>query len=234
MKNRYLIAATLSFLIFTACKKDKQPQDDNRVRQLNDKFDTSPKGWTVDYADYVLNPEHPDEFEHGINYLPPPLNGNNTGLKISGKNQSDDLFMFMKKKLTGLKPNQRYKVDFEVNFASNAPSNGIGSGGSPGEGVSLGVGFSITEPKKVVQGNYYRMNISKINQTEDGDDMVVIGNISNGTDVAEYKLLKKTGSFTGKTDEKGEVWVIIGTDSGYEWITTLYYTSVKVVFNKVN
>jgi hypothetical protein len=141
--------------------------------------------------------------------------------------------MFMKKKVTGLKPNQKYKVDFEVNFASNAPSNRPGVGGAPGEGVLLGVGFSVTEPKKVVEGNYYRMNISKISQSQDGDDMVVIGNIANGTDTAQYKMLKKTGSFTGKTDAKGEVWVIVGTDSGFEWITTLYYTSVKAVFNKV-
>jgi hypothetical protein len=82
MKNKYLIVATLTFLIFSACKKDN---DSGGVVQLDDKFDTSEKGWTVDYADYVLNPTHPDEFEHGISQLPPPLNNNGKGLKISGK-----------------------------------------------------------------------------------------------------------------------------------------------------
>ena len=38
--------------------------------------------------------------------------------------------------------------------------------------------------------------------------------------------------FNGKTDAKGEVWVIIGTDSGYEAETTLYYTSIKATFSE--
>lgn len=71
------------------------------------------------------------------------------------------------------------------------------------------------------------MNIDKISQSASGTDMKVIGDIGNGTEKTEYKLLNKTGDFTGKTDAKGETWIIVGTDSGYEGTTTLYYTSIK-------
>ncbi|MNL52328.1 hypothetical protein D3C87_1754910 [compost metagenome] len=58
--------------------------------------------------------------------------------------------------------------------------------------------------------------------------MKVIGDIGNGTDKVGYKLLTKTGEFKGKTDANGNLWLIFGTDSGFEATTTLYYTSVKV------
>jgi hypothetical protein len=142
--------------------------------------------------------------------------------------------MFMKKKITGLKPNQVYNVKFLINFASNAPSNQSGVGGAPGESVYLGAGFSLAEPQKAInaQEKYYRMNIKKINQGQNGEQMRVIGNIANGTEKADYKLIQRTGEFNGKTDAKGEVWIIIGTDSGYEAETTLYYTSIKATFSE--
>jgi hypothetical protein len=39
--------------------------------------------------------------------------------------------------------------------------------------------------------------------------------------------------FTITTDANGEVWVCIGTDSGFEATTTLYYNQITLTFNNI-
>ncbi|MDI9880669.1 hypothetical protein [Flectobacillus longus] len=198
---------------------------------LSDKFTTSSQGWIGDFADYPTTDSVFYELSYSHAKLPAPLDTAKKALRISGNNHSDDLFMFLKKKITGLKPNQTYSAKFEVEFASTVPNGMMGVGGSPGESVYFGAGFSAIEPKKEVDNGYYRIkNVGKISQATDGKDMKVMGNVANGTDKNQYTLVKRTGTFTGKTDTNGQLWLIIGTDSGFEATTTLYYTGVNVEF----
>jgi hypothetical protein len=37
--------------------------------------------------------------------------------------------------------------------------------------------------------------------------------------------------FVATSNNAGELWLIVGTDSGYTGITTIYYTNVSVVFS---
>ena len=134
--------------------------------------------------------------------LPEPLDQSKQAYKVSGMNRSDDLFMYLKKKVTGLKPNTRYKASFEVQLASSARIVGIGAGGAPGEAVGIGVGVTSMEPVAAAnEENFYEMNIDKIQQCcTDGTDMKVIGNVANGTDEYVYKLIDRSGDFYGQTD----------------------------------
>ncbi len=101
---------------------------------------------------------------------------------------------------------------------------------APGEGVALGIGITLIEPIKVVNGSYFRMNIDKSNQGHSGKDRKVIGNIANGTNATQYVLLQKTGEFTFTTDNTGKAWATVSTDSGFEATTALYYTKIKLEF----
>jgi hypothetical protein len=140
--------------------------------------------------------------------------------------------MFIKKKIDGLLPNKNYNISLEIEFATNAPSGAIGVGGAPGEGVAIKAGTSTFEPLKVIDNsdNWYRMNIDKGNQQIDGNDMKKIGDFSNGTDLNTYKLktLKTINPLNIKSNSNGEIWLIIGTDSGYESTTTIFYNMIKV------
>ena len=226
MKKQFLVLV-LPFLFF-ACSDDDSvslnPQLDH-----NDKFGESKQGWAAGFADYPVKMDSDWALKEGIAKLPAPLDTLKKGFMISGNNHSDDLFMYFKKKVSGLKPNQNYTASFTVDFASDAPSSGwSGVGGAP-NAVSVGVGATTVEPKDSIDSqNYHRLNIGKINQSSDGKDMKVIGDIGNGTEAFGYKLLTKTGEFTGKTDAKGTLWLIVGTDSGFEATTTLYYTGIAV------
>lgn len=194
-------------------------------------FAESDHGWEGDFSDYPVG----DSVAYGLRFeydsLPPNL-GDGKGLMISGTNYSDDLFMFVKKKVTGLLPSTEYQIGFQVKFASNAPSGTIGVGGSPGESVYLKAGASAIEPLKIVENGYYRMNIDKGNQLSGGGQMVLVGNIASPSTSYDYNLIERSNgaSFMAASDANGELWVIVGTDSGFEGTTTLYYSEIGVLF----
>lgn len=228
MKN---IVAVALLIAFFSCK-DKN-LDQPPLMEYSYDFATGTDGWTGDFADYPVGEEEFYElvFEHDT--LPHPLDQSQFALKLSGNNHSDDLFMFAKKKVSGLEPNTVYYVTFTLEFATNVPDGSMGAGGSPGESVYVKAGASVTEPKKVIdQDNFYRMNIDKNNQSQNGDDMVVIGNFANGTDEAVYtlKTVSNEKPFRVTSDDFGNLWLIIGTDSGFEATTTIYYNKVKAEF----
>ncbi len=232
MKSLILITLWIIAGVFSACKKANEPV---AKIELNHEFKSSTEDWIGDFADYPneSNVEKFYEFEFSHAALPKPLNTSKKALMQSGKNHSDDLFMFIKKKITGLTPNKMYEVDVALEIASNVPKNMIGVGGSPGENVYIKAGASTIEPKKVLDktDNHYRMNIDKGNQAQDGADMKLVGNFANGIEREEYvlKTLKTPPSILVKANANGELWVVVGTDSGFEAKTTIYYNSIKVL-----
>ena len=166
--------------------------------------------------------------------LPSPLNTNIGSLRQSGNNHSDDLFMFIQNHINELEPNSNYKVSFEIEFASNAADGQVGVGGGPGESVTLKAGAASAKPERKVVESYYRMSIDKGNQGNGGSDMVVIGDFSNDTDQNEYtlKTLAAEDALIVSANSEGELWLIIGTDSGFEAATTIYYNEIKVRLKK--
>ena len=53
----------------------------------------------------------------------------------------------------------------------------------------------------------------------------------------EFKIKSLTNeerSFEVTTDADGALWLIVGTDSGFEGLTTLYYGQIAVVLSEVS
>lgn len=193
------------------------------------------EGWIPGFADYPAGSEQFYALTAEHARLPVPLDTTQFSLMISGSNHSDDLFMYMKKQITGLLPNTRYHVRFEVEFASNASTTAFGIGGAPGGSVTVKCGATAREPAGVLDAaQYYRMNIDKGNQVQRGADMDTIGNVGVTDTTTVYALALRSNAthpFTVRTDDAGSAWVIIGTDSGFEGITTLYYNRIVVTFS---
>lgn len=197
-------------------------------------FSTGYEGWMGDFADYPVTDSIFYKLDFSRETLPAPLNIEKYALKISGKNHSDDLFMFIKRKISGLQPNTTYQLEFDINFASKAPTNAVGVGGAPGEGVTMKAGASVIEPVKVASNGFYFMNIDKSNQRNRGKDMDTIGHIGVSDTTTVFTLISRTNAnrpFIITTDANGEVWVCIGTDSGFEATTTLYYNRIALNFS---
>jgi hypothetical protein len=198
------------------------------------------QGWSGDFADYPEGDSIAYDllFKHDTIPTGTSVESTKFGLLISGNNHSDDLFMFIKTKVTGLRPNTTYEILFNVKVASNAPTGAVGVGGAPGESVYLKAGASVIEPQKQLQAGTYRMNIDTGNQAEEGADMINIGHVGVSSTTTKFTVITRnntsSNSFILTTDAAGELWLIVGTDSGFEGTTTLYYTQIDVLFNEVD
>jgi len=198
-------------------------------------FNEGQLGWDADFADYPTGPDDSLNYELNFCYIDLPSNlGSRKGIMMSGKNYSDDLFMFMKKKIGGLSPETYYNIVFEVELASNAPTQSVGAGGAPGESVYLKAGACAIEPRKVIDGENYVLNVDKGNQEDGGSDLATLGHIGVAPNTTQYTLITRSNEmaptpFIARTNQNGELWLIVGTDSGFEGTTTVYYTRVRIV-----
>lgn len=204
-------------------------------------FEKGTEEWVGDFADYPFGEEDFYELDFRHTNLPAPLDTSKGALMQRGSNRSDDLFMFINRKIDGLQPNTNYKVQLDVEFASDVPDGWSGIGGAPGESVYIKAGAVGVEPVKIDSANapgvgytqYYFMNIDKGNQSQEGTDIKNIGDFSNDTDINEYTLkLVSSGQLSVQTNNAGELWLIVGTDSGFEGITTIYYSSIAAKVEK--
>lgn len=231
MKTRIITGLLLSGVVLSSCLKDDN--DNFGQSRLTFEFNTGTHGWTGDFADYPVTDSVFYELQFAHTPLPAPLNSNVKSLKLSGNNHSDDLFMFIKRKVSGLRPNTTYDIGIGIEVASKAPTNAVGVGGAPGESVVIKVGATGKEPKKVAENGHYLMNIDKGNQQQSGTDMKVIGNVGVSDTTTVFTLIQRTNKsvpIQATTDKDGSLWVIIGTESGFEATSTLYFRRIELVF----
>ena len=110
-----------------------------------------------------------------------------------------------------------------------------------GESVYVKVGATTEEPlvEEDPTDGWLRMNIDKGNQAQEGEDMINIGDMANPNispaTAGSYELMEQNSAgraFEVTADEEGVLWFIVGTDSGFEGLTALYYDTITVVLEE--
>jgi len=228
LKNRWCLLLFAIIPLLTACDLD---DDNTATLELAYNFTIDQNDWTGGFADYGVGREAEFELNFSHDSLPPPLDTTRGALRITGRNLSDDLFMYTKTRVTGLAPNTTYELIFDVEIAHDAPEESVGIGGSPGAANYLKVGAAPIEPAKIAVDDFYELNLDKGNQSQGGDDAMVIGDIGHDGDEFVYQLMQRDNSdspLTAATNELGELWLFIGVDSGFEGITNFYITEIRV------
>jgi hypothetical protein len=201
-------------------------------------FAADAEGWTAGFCDYPPNGTSLDLMS-GWAALPAEL-GPGGGLRVSGNNHSDDLFMYLTTAITGLRPGAAYLMDVVLVIGTNASAACGGIGGAPGTSVTMKIGASATEPRAQPDNlGWLRLNLDKGNQSVGGADLKVVGDISNtlpcATGAAPYQSKTLTLSkFAVTSSPDGTVFVVLGTDSGFEGITTLFYDRVSISLAPAN
>lgn len=209
-------------------------------------FRNGDQGWQADFAEYPAAAEASFALVAELRPIPPETGLAGDGLFLSGNNLSGDLFQYLTIRLgpsDGLQANQAYRLSFRVRLASNAPTGCLDPGGAPGESVVLKVGGSPRAPLPFVDdAGYVRVDLDKGNQATSGSEMSVVGNIANGIacndadpvdpDYVSLQLLHEHPTPV-RSNDAGEVWVVVGTDSGYEGTTALYYQRISVTVSAV-
>lgn len=201
-------------------------------------FERGPLAFAPLFADLPVQGQDIYELDFAYEALPAPLQ-NRRGLRLTGMNRSDDLAMLIKGPIDGLFPNSAYQVELDVEYATPVPAGCVGVGGSPGESVYVKLGAVDAEPRAVERDEggtpTLRLNFDFGNQSLSGANALVVGDMANSQDCSnpdgEWEL--KTGStrgtpFRARTDGNGRLWVVAGTDSAFEGLTVVYYTSLRV------
>ena len=224
------VAALAAFLAGTSCTSNEGATE----AEFEFTFQSDVEGWTAGFADLPADFDPSIyELDSGHRPLPPDLEGH--GLYIQGHNRSDDLFMFFKRRIDGLREDANYEVFVSLDLATNVPSGSFGIGGSPGESVFVKVGASAVEP--LAAGENLRMNIDKGNQATGGEAMVVVGNVTHPEVAGEEYRLKSLDNAGNPvrvtTDGKGGLWLIVGTDSGFEGLSRFYYARIACTLTAV-
>ncbi|MBU0914526.1 MAG: hypothetical protein KKF22_18510 [Gammaproteobacteria bacterium] len=213
------------------CNVDLIPEEG---RAFNYDFNAGAQGWTAGFSDYPVENTASFQLQSGIKTL--PQKAGKSGFFISGMNRSDDLFMFLKRQFSGLEPSSKYYARVRLTFLSDAGAECFGVGGAPGESVYLKFGYGDKEPK---QEGYY-LNLDKGQQSESGPNAKVIGHVATpGADCNGGKFAEKTVQTTTTeripvySNAQGQAWLFVGTDSGYEGLTSLYYTSIEIALEPI-
>ncbi len=209
--------------------------------QFDYTFEEDQQGWVTGFADLPADSDPAFyELESGWSELPSGLEGN--AIYLSGHNHSADLFMYLKTQINGLKPGTTYQVLFSFEMASDTPEGLMGIGGSPGESIYVKAGAVDYEPEAIeAPDGHLRMNIDKGNQASEGEHMINLGTLANpnidldtytGEEYALMTLDSQERVFTVTADNNGVVWVIAGTDSGFEGPTKVYYDKIGFTFSE--
>jgi hypothetical protein len=82
------------------------------------------------------------------------------------------------------------------------------------------------------------MNIDKGNQAGEGRDGFLIGDVAKEDESSDSSYAVKSldnirQQLKVTADENGSFWVFIGTDSGFEGRTTIYFNLIQVLLERV-
>lgn len=214
--------------VLLACNAEINIGSPNLSERLRFDFENGNEGWQAGFSDYDTELAAGFDLRSGIQTIP---NTARSGFYLAGTNQSDDLFMYIKSRFRGLQRSTRYVADIKADIYSNAGINCVGIGGSPGESVYVKFGFSETEPQQAG----YDLNVDKGNQVNSGANANVIGNLATsganceGTTLGSKSLASTTQTqleFT--TTEDGRIWLFVGTDSGFEGRSEIYFDHIEI------
>ena len=232
VKYLWIMALSLAFL---ACKETERPIGEELEYVFN--FANDEEGWQGGFSDLRAEGHDIFELEYGHSALPEETGVQDNALFIQGHNRSDDLFMFFKREIAGLNPNAMYRVVIDIELASQYPETSVGIGGSPGASVFLKAGAVNYEPRpEVTDEDYLQMNIDKGNQAQDGEDMYNVGTVGIPGEEFRYMLINRGNQerpLDVRASGAGSLWAIVGTDSGFEGLTRLYYNRITVTLQEI-
>lgn len=208
--------------------------------QLAYSFQLDAAGFSPLFADLPQNPSDIYELDARWAPLPEPLQSR-AGFRLTGHNRSDDLAMLITAPISGLQPDTNYRVELEAELASNVPTGCAGVGGSPGDSVYIKLGASTQQPLALPEEagdpeTWLRLNIDFGSQSQSGEDARVVGTLANSDNCdagidSDWQL--KTLGTEGmpmhvRSDADGRLWVLAGSDSAFEGLTSFYFTGLRV------
>lgn len=226
--KKYLIRIWLVVLVAAvfACNSEERNSVDP-VYTINTQFETGTEKWTGDYALYNIKDTADIAYVMEQDTMPASIDSTRYGIRMEATNKGDSIFLFMKRKITGLNPDKTYHVYYDIDLGTNYPD----LTNATGKNISLKAGASASEPVKTLTNGYYSLSIKKGLWNVDGSEMVILGDVTNGIAKTTYQLVNRNSS--GKTiavqpDSDGTIWLCVGEDIHTTGKIVLYYDKINV------
>lgn len=226
MKKWITLVSLAMFTGLLSCNNDAKL---NGIITIESEFETTVEDWQSGFSGYSSStPDSTLQLTLDRARLPGILDSTRYGIKAESYNRGDVMFMFLKKRVSGLRPATTYLVTFDMTIGTQYADNVTGA--SSGNDTYIKAGASVNEPTIKPEGGKYTISINKGNLSGGSSEMAVMGNITNGTNNNQYRLVTRSNRdqpITVTADANGELWLCIGTDSGFKGLTTLFYDRIK-------
>ncbi|TKT91499.1 hypothetical protein [Dyadobacter frigoris] len=222
MKKLMILGSLILSVFLVACKGGN---DTLPIKFFESTFQQNTEDWTGDAALFKNGQQDTIAFSIKQGKIPGATDSTSRGLGVSGKNTGDSLFLFIKKKITGLDPALTYKVAYEINIGTSYPD----TVGSAGRLIFIKAGASPNEPVKELANNYYNVSIEKGSLSKSGTEMFYLGTAGNGLDSVAYRSIVRTNANLAvevKPNAAGEIWLCVGAETSYKGLIQLYYDRI--------
>lgn len=240
MQKKYLLIAMVCFttVLLAGCSKPERNNKDSLEVTLpatyQYDFEKSEEAFEPVFSDYHDDGNNYETYEMKSDYMDIPIKDRSSkGLYIASMNRSDDIFMGYVKEITGLGKEQTYTFDLSFQLATNVEAGGFGIGGSPGSAVYIKAGIASEKPKIQKDDNdvFRFSNLDTGSQASGGKDLLQLGNMEKPEEdwIEGFMFKSFSTSVTATTNSDGSVYLIIGSDSGYEGFTEYYIDDVSII-----
>ena len=243
MKKWILWGSFMAMAGITSCNKENEKL--NAITIVESQFETTVESWSGDFAQYsdaLFTGSKKDSLTRAYLQiamdrarLPVALDSTKYGLRSQSYNRKDSLFTFFKKKVTGFIPGRDYNVVFDIDLGTSYFEKSVDSLGSPAAAVYVKAGASPNEPVKTLVNGNYKFNLDKGKLSQDGTEMVVLGNVSNGTESQRYVRVRRSNGNKAvkvRPNANGEIWLCVGTESNYKGVSILYFDKIKTTITE--
>lgn len=197
-------------------------------------FENSSYDWSGAAADYSAKDSVNVRFDFVYTVAPDNIAPIRHSLKLSGTNPGDGyLTMFIKKEITGLRPETNYTLAFDIELACDTDS-------TASQAIVLKAGASITEPRAIEKNQRVSLNIDNGAYGQNGADMIVIDTVDVTAAADEYGIVQSGDApskyvyVNARSDAAGSLWVVIATESSAVGRSIVYYSKVAITFSASN
>jgi hypothetical protein len=236
------LLVVISLILFGCLGKSEAP---NEWLIEYSSFDEGPEGWIAEFAGYPASMEDSMRlsFKYESIYISKSI-GNVSAFKQSGYAANSDLFMYIKQRVSGLRPNARYLVSIQVELNSQLLEKYNGDLNNEDYGSFLKVGALNSEPLTMETLNVNNTDIAMVTADFDkgenskgGIDMTLIGRIEY-TDVGASPIMLNGSNadypIYAATDDYGKLWIAVGVDTNIPVYQEIAYTYIVATFEFQN
>jgi len=153
------------------------------------------------------------------------------GYMLSSDNsQSGNIFMGLVKQIAAA-PNTNYALNFTVDFLTNVAAGCAGIGASPGDNVYVEVGATGANPSVGYTDSTGLFEFQNLNTNV---NLTLAGNFGSEMlkdcyDTTRYvsKELSTGTNYPVSSDDNGNIWLLVGTNSYFEGTTSIYWQNLN-------